>query len=33
MNGVFVDTGAWFALFVPTDPDQAAAKAWLDAST
>jgi predicted nucleic acid-binding protein len=33
MNGVFVDTGAWFARFVPTDPDDAAAKSWLDSNT
>lgn len=33
MIGVFVDTGAWFARFVPTDPDHAAAKAWLDSNT
>src|SRR5579864_535211 len=26
---IFVDTGAWFASVVPTDPDHAAAKAWL----
>ena len=25
---IFVDTGAWFALVVPTDPDHAAAIAW-----
>ena len=25
---IFVDTGAWFALVVPTDPDHAAAAAW-----
>ncbi|APW62748.1 type II toxin-antitoxin system VapC family toxin [Paludisphaera borealis] len=30
MSGIFVDTGAWFARFVPTDPDHNAAKAWLD---
>lgn len=30
MSGVFVDTGAWFARFVPSDPDHRAAKAWLD---
>ena len=33
MSGVFVDTGAWFARFVPTDPDHAAAKSWLDSNT
>ena len=26
---IFVDTGAWFAAFVPEDPDYAAAAAWL----
>lgn len=26
---VFVDTGAWFAAFVPTDPDHARAQQWL----
>jgi uncharacterized protein len=26
---IFVDTGAWFAAFVPSDPDHAAAVAWL----
>jgi len=25
---IFVDTGAWFARVVPTDPDHAAANAW-----
>ncbi len=25
---IFVDTGAWFALVVPTDPDHHAAVAW-----
>jgi predicted nucleic acid-binding protein len=25
---IFVDTGAWFALVVPTDPDHRAAVAW-----
>ena len=33
MSGVFVDTGAWFARFVPTDPDHPAAKGWLDRNT
>lgn len=32
MSRVFVDTGAWFACFVPTDPDHTAARTWLDAS-
>ena len=27
---IFVDTGAWFAIFVPDDPDHTAARAWLD---
>jgi hypothetical protein len=26
---IFVDTGAWFASFVPTDADHAVARAWL----
>ena len=26
---VFVDTGAWFASLIPTDPDHASAVAWL----
>lgn len=30
---IFVDTGAWFASVVPTDPDHAAAAAWLAANT
>ena len=33
MSGIFVDTGAWFARFVPTDPDHPAAKVWLDRNT
>jgi predicted nucleic acid-binding protein len=33
MSRVFVDTGAWFARFVPTDRDHDAAKAWLDRNT
>ena len=28
---VFVDTGAWFARYVPVDPDHNV-KAWLDAN-
>jgi predicted nucleic acid-binding protein len=27
---IFVDTGAWFAAFVPNDPDHAAADTWLE---
>jgi predicted nucleic acid-binding protein len=30
---IFVDTGAWFAAFVPNDPDHGAADAWLEANT
>jgi predicted nucleic acid-binding protein len=26
---IFVDTGAWFASLIPSDPDYAAAIAWL----
>jgi predicted nucleic acid-binding protein len=26
---ILVDTGAWFARFVPDDPDHAAVMAWL----
>ena len=26
---IFVDTGAWFAAFVPNDPDHEAADEWL----
>jgi predicted nucleic acid-binding protein len=26
---IFVDTGAWFAVFVPNDPDHVAATEWL----
>ena len=33
MSGIFVDTGAWFAPFVPTDPDHPAAKVWLNHNT
>jgi len=29
---IFVDTGAWFAAFVPNDTDHAAADAWLEAN-
>lgn len=25
---IFVDTGAWFALLVPSDPNHTAAQAW-----
>jgi len=30
---IFVDTGAWFAAAVPTDPKHAAASSWLAANT
>ena len=26
---IFVDSGAWYASLIPTDPDHAAAQAWL----
>jgi uncharacterized protein len=29
---VFVDTGAWFARYVPADPNHRRVKAWLDAN-
>ena len=30
---VFVDTGAWFARYVPSDPNHVRVKGWLDANT
>ncbi len=30
---IFVDTGAWFAAFVPNDPDHRAADTWLSQNT
>lgn len=30
---IFVDTGAWFAAFVPNDADHTAADTWLEANT
>jgi len=30
MSRVFVDTGAWFARFVPYDRDHGAARDWFD---
>jgi uncharacterized protein len=30
---IFVDTGAWFAAFVPSDPDHVATTAWLQANS
>ena len=29
---IFVDTGAWYASLVPTDPDHAKAKQWVAAN-
>ena len=29
---IFVDTGAWYASLVPTDPDHGRAVQWLDAN-
>ena len=26
---IFVDTGAWFAIIVPSDPNYPTAKAWM----
>jgi predicted nucleic acid-binding protein len=30
MNRIFVDTGAWFARFVPGDADHPAAREWFE---
>src|SRR5438105_5986995 len=30
---IFVDTGAWFAAFVPNDPHHDLARGWLDSNT
>ena len=30
---IFVDTGAWFAAAVPSDPDHSAASRWLAGNT
>ena len=30
---IFVDTGAWFALIVPNDPDHARVRSWFDQNT
>ncbi len=30
---IFADTGAWFAAFVPNDPDHPAASDWLSQNT
>lgn len=33
MTPIFVDTGAWFAYFVPSDPDHPAASELFDKNT
>jgi predicted nucleic acid-binding protein len=33
MTPIFVDTGAWFAWLVPTDPDHPAARDWFERNT
>ncbi len=33
MIPIFVDTGAWFARFVPSDPDHPAACGWFEENT
>jgi uncharacterized protein len=33
MTVIFVDAGAWFARFVPSDPDHPAAREWFDRNT
>ncbi len=30
---IFVDTGPWFALFVPNDSDHGSAKSWYETNT
>jgi uncharacterized protein len=30
---IFVDTGAWFAAFVPNDADHVAADRWLSSNS
>jgi len=30
---IFVDSGAWYSSLIPTDPDHAAAQAWLAQNT
>ena len=30
MKQIFVDTGAWFARFVPSDRDHIAAREWFE---
>ena len=33
MTPIFVDTGAWFARFVPSDPDHPSARDWFERNT
>jgi uncharacterized protein len=33
MTPIFVDTGAWFARFVPSDRDHPAARRWFEQNT
>jgi uncharacterized protein len=33
MTPIFVDTGAWFARFVPSDCDHTAAREWFEQNT
>ncbi|MGA2706280.1 MAG: PIN domain-containing protein [Isosphaeraceae bacterium] len=33
MTSIFVDTGAWFARFVPSDRDHSAAREWFEQNT
>jgi predicted nucleic acid-binding protein len=33
MPVIFVDTGAWFAHLVPSDPDHRSARDWFDQNT
>ena len=33
MIPIFVDTGAWFARFVPSDPDHHDARGWFEENT
>lgn len=33
MTPIFVDTGAWFARFVPSDRDHPAARDWFERNT
>ena len=33
MTPIFVDTGAWFARFVPTDRDHPAVRDWFEQNT